>query len=1361
MSEKVHSKALEVNLSQTKQEEAVLSVEHEYFLSLSSSYYGVNVSIKEFFAEYYHKYANYQDISNRLRKIAIGDYWLYSDHENAEKNLGIIIDLINELLVKNLAFDILNDLVRTLIDFTGLMLTKGNIYTALLKKSIGKLHELLLSKQEVILLNSDTIKNQLSPISGIENMDVLYYSFFRDLCSLNLSFWDKTTCIDEWLSNKKYILSEDSVSQLKDGGKILYEKYYKILDQSANVDALEKNIPLYFDLSNYYRKLVTKLQTSQDQFQYIVYLLNISSMNHQKDYLMYDLNIILKNIFNELNEKQIIPFLDNIFSLFSELKITNTSSVLTYIKTLGVKLATNENLTLCQYFEKKSIELGFVGPSPGYHTDEWRMNVNPYHIVNIRVWLEVFELAPEKYQMILAGLTANLKLGGVFIFDTDLFQKDITKLLNTNIKGSFKLVKQLCRTFPVYFNEIGAEGELRDVTTQLDEISYRQDKLIHFLRKQIHTESNNTHIELTKSIFNFWSTQDLNQIKLLLPTDVFDDIQVEGAFVHPINKLIQQVSRIAQMPAEELIYQEITQIERWIDMVEDSAESERKRMKLICHLYFLLVEKYSFNTVNICNYLRKYCVPPPDIVNQLEEYLNSNKTELALKTVYEIMELLNDVIFNESKTEGWENIYYKRHIAYGIPSMYGSYHEEKFEALGKIFKLEQFAIRLMEDLKKDLNLNYITVDTLIKISRILELYQQGLKIDGIFIKGLDLNLKMFRFSLKSQSFSLNQYINLFRFMGESIREIITKYFFQPYDEPLKIIIPQIFGCENLNAKELTKFIHQKSEEFYREMLSSAFLLQSLDAFISEIIVAMRNMIDNYNPDMIRDIMSFNPDMIISPLYTKTPTLDNQVFLGLKAYFQKQLYLLGYPVPPGFIITTEVFRRKETILNHPLLSEDIDRAIQIHIRKLEKLTGKQLGNPNNPLLLSVRSGSAISMPGAMDTFLNVGVNEQIIKALSKQENFGWTSWDCYRRFLQCWGMSYGIERDVYDKIMMDYKIRYTIKQKADFTSTQMCEIAYSYKDVLTQNNIHINEDPFQQLKQAILSVFNSWNSDRAITYRKILKIADEWGTAVIVQKMVLGNLNYTSGTGVLFTHAPYIKKHGIHLFGDYSSVSQGEDIVGGLVSPLAVSSNQPFDHCHEKSLENAFPEIYKRLHDIAVELIEKHGFSHQEIEFTFESQNPEDLYILQTRDQDISSKSKITVFADSINDEDLIGNGVGIGNGVLNGIIIFGDDDLKELKNNQSDQKLILVRPDTVPDDIGLIYECDGLITAKGGVTSHAAVTAARLGKVCIVNTVGLVVDEKNKVCFFNGEKYNAGTKVAIDGINGCIYKGHFPVTFLT
>ena len=809
----------------------------------------------------------------------------------------------------------------------------------------------------------------------------------------------------------------------------------------------------------------------------------------------------------------------------------------------------------------------------------------------------------------------------------------------------------------------------------------------------------------------------------------------------------------------ELIELKKDEVEKIAAKVKHENPIDIKRVCLIIELYQLLKDKYIFDSTDIINILKRNAFVETKDVDKLDECLQGSNHVATLKQIFVLMKKLNNIIFDPKESVGWENVVYKRHIAFGIPSMYGYYRENKFDALGLIFRLERIVSVLVHEIIAEINTNFFTFKNFKEICDTIQLLHEGMKLDGIYDQGFDSNLKMLQYSLNSGSFTIGQYINIFQFMEGSLNEIIKNYFIRPYEPLLKVIIPQMMPNEATDKLNMKKLVVQKSEIFYREQLSSSFIIQQLDNFMSEILSNLRKQVTILTPEESQNLMTYDQKFAMSPLYKETPIMDNQVFLGAKAYYLKKLFLNNYPVPPGFVVTTEVFRRINSILKVEPINEEFDKMLLRHLAEIEKITGLQFGNPENPLLLSVRSGSAISMPGAMNTFLNVGLNDEITEKLSEQDNYGWTSWDCYRRLLQTWGMAHGLDRNDFDQIILNYKKKYNVTQKIEFTPANMREIAFAYKQFLIDNGVEFECNPFQQLKKAIVSVFDSWNSPRAKVYRHHMHIAEEWGTAAVIQKMVLGNIHRESGSGVVFTRDVKKPTAAINLTGDFSFLSQGEDIVGGLINTLPISELQraaEYKTC-PFSLETQYPEIYNKLREVAKNMIEKDGFSHQEIEFTFETAKAEDLYVLQTRNMVSVRQDSVETFSPTEKLEK-VGNGIGIGNKVLNGIIVFDLDDIQKVRHSDNpEQPIVLVRPDTVPDDIELIIECDGMLTARGGATSHAAVTAATLGKICVVNCDALHVHEKEKSCTINGVPFKVFDKVAIDPRGGVIYKGNYLV----
>lgn len=1350
------SEALKANLAQTRNTDIYIPQEQKWFTNLSKSNWGIHKRTKEFIHELNHQYVNYEYVIKNLHNICLTDLWFYNSLDQSEKALNVLVHIFEKLFKADLKTHQRELLITTHIKFIDRLAKLGDFPKSIIHQSLDIIKKNMDQYKTYYIRNSGYFKTYLNKVVKFSEYNQVVIDMTKDLVGHSINFWKNTTHVEEWFQKNSLLFENSYTNKIENIGKLFFEELQKKLESASSWDDVTQ-LPFFNDIANYFRMFSDQFHTAHEKIYYIYYLLHLPGMVHLKKHLLYDINRSLRSVLKELDEDEVTNFLSNIISLFKELKEEQASTVLDCINTLGKEVVDTRKQKFISYFIKEIIQLGFIYPGRLAVNNDWQMQANTNHVKNIRVWLELIEYSPSTMKELLAAFIVNLKLGGIFISDTDLFQRDVTKLLNSNISSVYREMKQLARIFPVYFRDIGAEGKLREITTAIDELSMRKDRLIHFLRKQTHTESNNTHIELSKKMIQYWYDGNPKPLQKIIPENVYNELDTTSQWYRGVHEVLLKLCKQNNSTPEELLQFNLDDLEESIFSVPSKNKKNQKRVLYLFQIHSMLLEKYSLNSENIIAMLKEHKFFRENEINKLQESLETKDLEGSLNKIYKMMKHLKDIILDSKESQALENIYYKRHIAIGIPSMYGQYIEPKFEALGLTFRLEKTASNLMSKLLQSINLEYITAKTFRHIYDILILFKEGLALDGIYNQGFNSNIEMFRYSLTSPSFSLDQYINLFQFMAQSIKQIINEYFLEVYENPLKMIIPQLFSSEDIGSKQL---YHMESEKFLRENLSSAFLVQDLDNFITTIISNLRSMIDTYSPSFIKNMMTYDPDLTISPLYKETIAMDNPIFLGAKAYFLKKLISYDFPVPPGFVLTTEVFRHHENIIKHPYIKQEMDQFILNQIRALENKTNLKLGDTENPLLLSVRSGTAISMPGAMRTFLNVGINDEIAEGLSKKEDFEWTAWDSYRRFLQSWGMAHGMERDVFDQIILKYKEKYGTELKVQFTPKQMKEIAYAYKGILKEHAIHIESNPFLQLKQAIVNVITSWSSKSAISYRNHLQVADEWGTAIIVQKMALGNVSSHSGTGVVFTKSPFNDKSGINLYGDFTLCSQGEDIVSGLVHTLPITENQRKEHAPNSSvsLQSRFPGIYNALLDFATQLIETYGFIHQEIEFTFESEDPNDLYILQIRNQNKIQKDS-SHFIPSPKEMKLVGRGIGGGGGALSGILAFDMDDLNKAIENYPKEKRILVRPDTVPDDIPLIFKCDGLLTAKGGATSHAAVTASNLGKTCVVNCKGLIVDEMRKKCIINGAEFISEDKISIDGNLGNVYQGKYNIQY--
>jgi pyruvate,orthophosphate dikinase len=733
----------------------------------------------------------------------------------------------------------------------------------------------------------------------------------------------------------------------------------------------------------------------------------------------------------------------------------------------------------------------------------------------------------------------------------------------------------------------------------------------------------------------------------------------------------------------------------------------------------------------------------------------------------EYLEFLKYLILSNEPFEVKEDIYKKRHFTVDIPSMYGSYHEMKFNALGLTFRLESLVNTLFEELVDDMDLGLITKAIFYEIYERLTLFDKALKIDGIQSIELELYLEMMAHSLEARGFTFTQYLDIFKGFSKAVKNIINDYFGNIHGKNLMEILSNL-PPEQVSQKympedgitEKNKAVHRISEIFYRDRIAFTTGLQQLDLFLSRILNTLFQQSNKLPKDKLHQLLLYDPQNAMTYIHNVGRRVSGIIHLGNKASNMAKLKAFGLPVPPGFIITTEAYRCWDIIDSYRPAEENFKEQVNYHITTIEKMTGKSFGNPENPLLFSVRSGSTISQPGMMDTFLNVGINDVITEGMANLTGNAWFAWDNYRRFLQCYGMSLGLERDDFDAIIGELKRRASVQFKRDFSGDQMKKVALTYKSFIRDSNIEILTDPLDQLYMAIKNVMGSWDSLRAKTYRKIMGISDDWGTAVTVQTMVFGNMSEQSGAGVFFTHNPRWSGDSLRLWGDFTIGNQGEDVVSGLVKTLPISISQQDIEMRETdiTLESHFPDIYKTMKNWSLELIEKKGWGPQEMEFTFEEPSVDCLYLLQTRDMAIRERKKVVTFDyEAMAGGENLGHGIGVSGGAMCGRIVFTLEELERWRSREPETSLILVRNDTVPDDIKEIYASDGLLTARGGVTSHAAVITHRLEKTSVVGCNQMVCDEKERVCIFGSVRLSPGAWISIDGREGSVYRGKMPL----
>jgi pyruvate,orthophosphate dikinase len=363
--------------------------------------------------------------------------------------------------------------------------------------------------------------------------------------------------------------------------------------------------------------------------------------------------------------------------------------------------------------------------------NDWKIEFNPAHILNIRTWLELIELNPMWSTRLLSYLIIHLSVCGVFMKDIDLFPRDVTELLNSGIGSVYNLAKQLCRLFPVYFNDIGAEGKLRDISTEIDEISGRKDLLIHFLRKQSHVESSNRIIDLMEATFNFWETKEKGPLKPLVPPDIFQEIHPQGPYIDGVHRVISHLKEKGICLPDGLITIKDNQLQRLVQGVSGVSVHDSRRVELAVIFYKLLNQKYNLDFIEMENYLAQLKSEAFPDLGDLQEALEETDLTKKILGLLDYLEALKKIILSDKTYEIKEDIYKKRHITIDIPSMYGSYREMKFDALGLTFRIESLVNVYFEELVEKIDLSLITKATFFQIYDRLTLFFKALQLDGI------------------------------------------------------------------------------------------------------------------------------------------------------------------------------------------------------------------------------------------------------------------------------------------------------------------------------------------------------------------------------------------------------------------------------------------------------------------------------------------------------------------------------------------------------------------------------------------------------------------------------------------------------
>ncbi len=1015
---------------------------------------------------------------------------------------------------------------------------------------------------------------------------------------------------------------------------------------------------------------------------------------------------------------------------------------------------------------------GILVPPPGirgYSPESWAETADPLHLDVLSRFLDVLSISAGGLEDVKAHLLCNLHVSGVFIPDDRLFQRRVSAYLNSPaIRGDFLLNYMLLRKLPVYFSDIGAAGRIRDYTTQVD--SWGNDTVLYFLRKQVHVNASNYNIRLAEGIIKAWVDSDQALLERLVPPDVFRNFNKDllgiyhpamTAFLEALgvlggtvenneeNKKTILFGRLLEVP-EERMAGEIEKI--------DAPQEIRLKVFLMCRIYQELVKKYSLPFSGL----------------QAE----GGELYSALGECLQKMETLKETFLSPEETEPAENLYFKRHIAFGIPSVIGTYREEKFDALGDFLRAGERARVLMEGIITDIFssagkekgkekkesepvLPENAAEKWEEPARWINALGQANGILGLH------GIRNFQVDELSVIFRTNrlfvsQALDLLKIWQKELKwavESFGRQLLAPLAGVLEVFprdgLPDYLS--NLDPKD-PNFEDKAADIIIRNMMAGLPGFTETDRLIDALAGSLLAYLEGrgdavFNIHMPEERADFfeldglgdDAAMKLSPI------------IGGKAKNLVYLKNRGFAVPPGVVFSA---RQTEDYMAYTE-SEDFARTLKEAVGKIEGRSGKIFGGAGKqkPLFLSVRSGSYISMPGILTSILYCGMNSSTLEGLIMETDDPWFAWDSYRRFLEHYGGSVlGLDPKVFEGIKADFRKSGGAASLRELDEGRMRGICGAYLEAVSRMGLSVPEDVYEQLRNSARAVYASWYKERSAQFARFTGMSRRWGTAVTLMQMIYGN-QPGAGAAVFFTRDPVTME--MRIYGETREKATGDDLVYGARTnmPISRKQNEMFGDGRNKSLEESDPLLFGMLDGLARRIEDAFGGLPQEVETTYcKTDGQRKVHVLQARRMEFYDSGFIPRFEEiCMMEPKVIGKGIGVHGGALSGVasFSFSAEAVRELRRNAG-LPVIILRHSASTNDVSLMADIGGIITAAGGATSHASVLAQKFGLTAVVGCKDLTFEasrEGRPYARIGKAVISEGAPISIDGATGLIFSG--------
>jgi pyruvate,orthophosphate dikinase len=1036
-----------------------------------------------------------------------------------------------------------------------------------------------------------------------------------------------------------------------------------------------------------------------------------------------------------LTDLGLIGICENFIGMIGKAAFRQDDDILLNVEVASAILRSGSDDLIDRYVDSL---VSITVPSPGiagFSSETWAEIAHPSHIERISRFMSIIGLDREKFRKVLVHLICNLRISGVFIPDDRLFQRNVSAYLNSGPpRLKFLLDYMLLQTLPVYYSEVGATGRIRDYTTEID--SWGNDTVLYFLRKQVHVNASNNNVRLVEAVIRSWTYDDPEILMNYVPMDVFEKITpgLPGRYSPAIRTLLASVGVFddAGLHLEKILSLDEDELLQRSRGLEASGEV-RSKIFCICMLYRELVQKYGRTGRTVAT---------GDIYAQLDGNI-------------EKLRALKETIVSPEKTEAVESFFFKRHIAFGIPSVMGSYREPKFDAVGEALRIEEASRILFESVIAEIGgkkeeLADGNVGRWIKglgaMNELLKLHELGNRLTDEVVAAME-----------KSDLHISQITDLLKIWQRELAwavEFLTRTFYQPLTRVLRSF-PKEELPEHLKrlGPESGDFADKAADVIMRDIVNTIPGLTELDRSLEGMKEKLISGMNNVGDEILKssglpaeerrvfamDELSDADAMRLSPL------------IGGKAKNLVYLANKGLRVPSGIVLSASMTAGHREYATSGEFREVLAGAI----RKIGEKEGAVFGDPTRPLFVSVRSGSYISMPGILSSILYCGMNRETLTGFIQATGNPRLGWDSYRRFIENYGtVVHGLDASFFGETFTVFMRETGIARPEKLDARAMEEIAGRYLRKMSQEGLMIPDNVYEQLARSIGAIYGSWSSEKAMLFRKAMDISEHWGTSVAIMKMVYGN-DRGCGASVFFTRDPFSYERSV--YGDTKESATGADIVYGGAINRPLSKQQATGE--EKSLEEVDPELFVLHREVAEKIEDAMGGLPQEVEVTY-TRGPDGrrlMYVLQTRRMEFHRGFRKRFDDVCKVESNVIGRGAGVHGGALSGVATFGTvpEDIRRLKDGMG-MPVILIRPMASTDDVALMPVVDGVLTSAGGVASHASVLAQKFNLTAVVGCAGMKLkkdDLGNPYAVLGGHTITEGSYLSMDGSTGLVYAG--------